>query len=277
MMYRHPWYIDVTEFGADDFCFAIIGAFQHTEEEKHAIIVADSSIQDPKETSRTEARDQKAETPPRSVAEVAEQRRPFVTLQMTDRQTPEGRRIYKVRGKAVNCALCEKTIPVGADVTKGVAGDSWAPVCYACRPLFYAETEPQKQAGIDRGGLDVWAIVELMGRQKIAGKISEQVIAGQPLLRVDVPAVAGETAFTCFYSGRALYAITPVAEEIAIAAARQIKKDPIVVWGVRTAEIESGDTGLHLPSQYDPMDYEPPDPDPDHDCYGPPEDDEPWV
>ena len=37
-----------------------------------------------------------------------------------------------------------------------------------------------------------WAIVEMMGHVKLAGLISEQVIAGGKLLRVDVPAVPEE-------------------------------------------------------------------------------------
>lgn len=34
---------------------------------------------------------------------------------------------------------------------------------------------------------DQWAVVELMGRQRIAGKVTERVIAGSGFLQVDVP------------------------------------------------------------------------------------------
>ena len=38
----------------------------------------------------------------------------------------------------------------------------------------------------DAGKKEFWAIVELMGHQRIAGKVSEETIGGAALLRVDV-------------------------------------------------------------------------------------------
>lgn len=35
----------------------------------------------------------------------------------------------------------------------------------------------------------LWAIIELMGHQRIAGAISQDLTAGAPLVRIDVPAV----------------------------------------------------------------------------------------
>lgn len=62
-------------------------------------------------------------------------------LQMTKRQTSEGRRVYRIKGKAHKCALCKDQILVGTLVTKGVAGNSWAPVCGVCRPIEQAEID----------------------------------------------------------------------------------------------------------------------------------------
>lgn len=201
-----------------------------------------------------------------------------MALQMTDRIARNGRRIYKVRENAVSCALCECTIPIGTEITKGIAGDSWAHVCQTCRPIEPSEPEsaPNPSPFSHKTSETIqdfatWAIVELMGRQKIAGKVSEKVVAGQPLLRIDVPAVGDEAAFTRFYSGRALYAITPVAESIAIAAAHKIKKDPIVVWGVRTPELEAGEPADY--GEYDPQDT---DVGPVDDEWGGDEDDVGW-
>ena len=60
--------------------------------------------------------------------------------------------------------------------------------------------------------LDTWAVCELFGHAKIAGRVSEHTIAGGAFLRVDVPAVDGangQQAFTRFFGVGAVYAITP--------------------------------------------------------------------
>ncbi len=62
-----------------------------------------------------------------------------------------------------------------------------------------------------------YAIVELMGRNVIAGYVSEQTIAGVAMLRIDVPAVGEIEKYTKFVSGGAIYGITPTTQEIAAA------------------------------------------------------------
>lgn len=58
-----------------------------------------------------------------------------------------------------------------------------------------------------------WAILELMGHRKIAGRVSEQLVAGAPMIRVDIPNGDGFT--TQFYAPGALYALTPTTEQTA--------------------------------------------------------------
>jgi hypothetical protein len=77
---------------------------------------------------------------------------------------------------------------------------------------------------------DTFAIVDLFGHAKIAGRVSEQVIAGTTMLRVDVPSVGDTPAFTRYYGGAAVYSITPVSEEIAKAAAERLQERPVTVW-----------------------------------------------
>ncbi len=72
-----------------------------------------------------------------------------------------------------------------------------------------------------------WAIVELMGRNVIAGRISEEVIAGVAMLRVDVPACEEQPEYTKFYSGAAVYGITPTDEETATRAINRLRIAPI--------------------------------------------------
>jgi hypothetical protein len=62
---------------------------------------------------------------------------------------------------------------------------------------------------------DCFCIVEVMGRKVVAGRVTEQVIAGQGFIRVDVPATADQPAFTQMFGPGSIYAITPTTEEIA--------------------------------------------------------------
>jgi hypothetical protein len=77
-----------------------------------------------------------------------------------------------------------------------------------------------------------WAIVELMGRQKYAGHVVEQTIAGVAFLRLDVPDIPllELPAFTKLFGSQSIYAITPVAEEIARHLAAKLGHTPVTVW-----------------------------------------------
>lgn len=72
-----------------------------------------------------------------------------------------------------------------------------------------------------------WAIVELMGHQKIVGLATEAAIAGAALLRVDVPAVDDKPAYTRFYGASAIYSINPVTEEIARHLVKTYRPEPV--------------------------------------------------
>ena len=55
-------------------------------------------------------------------------------------------------------------------------------------------------------------LIELLGHNRTAGKLTEVHLGNQTLLRVDVPAVGNKFAFTKFYGVGAVYAITVVDE-----------------------------------------------------------------
>lgn len=74
---------------------------------------------------------------------------------------------------------------------------------------------------------DQWALVELFGHQKIVGRVTEATFAGGAFIRVDVPKVEEEEAFTRFYGPAAIYSINPIAEEIALQLARQFRNVPV--------------------------------------------------
>lgn len=100
-----------------------------------------------------------------------------------------------------------------------------------------------------------WANVELMGHQRVVGRCSEQAIAGTNMLRVDVPL----DAITCkcpmrdtgihdllcpvvdergkfttqYFSGGAIYRITPVSEAVARKLCAGLRQDPPFVWELK--------------------------------------------
>lgn len=66
------------------------------------------------------------------------------------------------------------------------------------------------------GNFESWALVELFGRNRIVGKVTEQSIGGCAFVRVDVPAHGNEPAYTKFYGNGAIYAMSPVTEQAAM-------------------------------------------------------------
>ncbi|MGB6113519.1 MAG: hypothetical protein WBF97_00330 [Comamonas sp.] len=99
-----------------------------------------------------------------------------------------------------------------------------------------------------------FAIVELFGHARIAGRISEQVFGGTALVRVDVPEVSfverpfGQPerivtvpAHTRSFGGSAIYSINWVDEAAAKLAAQSIKHRPIQAYGLVTTLREMTD------------------------------------
>lgn len=79
---------------------------------------------------------------------------------------------------------------------------------------------------------DLWCIVELFGHTQIAGKCTEQNIAGTNMLRVDVPETKTNGSFTRFIGSGAIYAINPVTEEVARMQAEILNVKPIEAWSI---------------------------------------------
>jgi len=61
-----------------------------------------------------------------------------------------------------------------------------------------------------------WAIVEIFGRIKRAGRISEETRFGAALLRIDIPVgESGEDFVTEYRGGSAIFALRPTTEDVA--------------------------------------------------------------
>lgn len=92
-----------------------------------------------------------------------------------------------------------------------------------------------------------WALVEVMGHLRLAGRVSEQVLAGASFVRVDIPAVDGKQPFTRLFGASAIYSVTIVDEETAKLAAAQLRTAPMDEWSARRllerlpAQVEADD------------------------------------
>lgn len=70
---------------------------------------------------------------------------------------------------------------------------------------------------------EAWAVVELLGHRQIAGRVTEESIAGTNMLRVDVPELSAERpGHTKYFGGGSIYAIHPCSEELARQAAARL-------------------------------------------------------
>jgi hypothetical protein len=100
-----------------------------------------------------------------------------------------------------------------------------------------------------KGFETTWAVVELMGHRKIAGQVSETVVGGTSIMRVDVPTSDGKASTTQFYGWQSLYCLTPVTEEIARAYSIRNQPQPVTPWELPTALPKPAGDGLGHPSE----------------------------
>lgn len=104
-----------------------------------------------------------------------------------------------------------------------------------------------------------WAIVEVMGHVEYAGYVSSENIAGTPMLRIDVPKTSNYEAFTKYIAPNALYGISPVSEETAIARAESIRATPVSIWSVENEMMKRlKEKGLMIEGPQDQNDDEMP-------------------
>lgn len=78
----------------------------------------------------------------------------------------------------------------------------------------------------DETRFEQWAICELVGHVRLAGRLTEETLFGATLGRIDIPTDDGEF-LTQYFGGRSVYRITPVSEEAARQVARSARPAPI--------------------------------------------------
>jgi hypothetical protein len=102
-----------------------------------------------------------------------------------------------------------------------------------------------------------WALVEIFGHQQIAGHVSSQTVGGQAFVRIDVPQTSKQAAWSKLYGSGAIYAITPMAEDLVKLKAESIQAAPLNAWDL-PEEWRKKLRGLPSP-QGDDDDYDEPD------------------
>lgn len=70
-----------------------------------------------------------------------------------------------------------------------------------------------------------WAIVDLFGHQRVAGRVTEQQLGGETFIRVDIP--KGEGFYTRMFGKGAIYGISLVDEAIAREVAKNREPEPV--------------------------------------------------
>lgn len=89
---------------------------------------------------------------------------------------------------------------------------------------------------------DCWAILELFGHVRLAGRVTEASIGGCSFLRVDVPEREGEgegVKFTRYFGNGAIYSMTPVTEEVARRVGDGNAAAPVKPWEMPKAALPS--------------------------------------
>lgn len=106
----------------------------------------------------------------------------------------------------------------------------------------------KREDNMEQEKFDLWCVVELFGHSRIAGRCTEQNVAGTNMLRVDVPDTSNQPGFTRFLSSGAIYAINPVSEEVARQMAENLQIQPVNIWDVnhlvdqKLKSLQSGDS-----------------------------------
>lgn len=88
----------------------------------------------------------------------------------------------------------------------------------------------------DKTGYDGWAILELMGHVRLAGRVTEESHFGVALGRIDIPSGL-DTFTTQYFGGSSIYRLTPVSEQVARIVSAQNQPAPVHRWELPLAAL----------------------------------------
>jgi hypothetical protein len=94
--------------------------------------------------------------------------------------------------------------------------------------------------------LETWAILEIMGHKRYAGHLREESVAGVAMFRLDIPEIRQLSpigdgqgrvipAWSKYFAAGAVYAITPVPEDVARRIALYESEEPVPGYQLETA------------------------------------------
>lgn len=86
-----------------------------------------------------------------------------------------------------------------------------------------------------------WAIIEITGYKKLAGKVKSESLGGAPFLRIDVYSSPEKKELTQYYGPSFIYCITPVSKEVAIAFTKNNFQEPAKQWDLLPESKENND------------------------------------
>lgn len=101
--------------------------------------------------------------------------------------------------------------------------------------LFDPENQSCKGVTVMENVFEEWAILEIMGYRRLAGKVTESVIGGGNFIRIDIP-TEGDKFATQYYSPSSIYCITPTSEDIARSFAISNQPMPVNRWEFQITE-----------------------------------------
>lgn len=82
---------------------------------------------------------------------------------------------------------------------------------------------------------DTWAILELMGHVRLAGRVTEEERFGAKMGRIDIPHDEGDGFTTQYFGGGSIYRLTACTEEAARLVAKQTQPEPVHRWELPVA------------------------------------------
>jgi hypothetical protein len=86
----------------------------------------------------------------------------------------------------------------------------------------------------DKKPFDQYAILELMGKLRLGGRVLEEQVFGISMIRLDIPKDKDFKEYhTRYFHPNALYGITPVSKEVAYSVAEYHDVPPAQSWELR--------------------------------------------
>lgn len=97
-----------------------------------------------------------------------------------------------------------------------------------------------EQSEQSQQSFDEYAILEVMGKTRLGGRVREQTIFGVPMIRIDIPDGQGGFKATKFYHPNSLFCLTPVGEKEAVAVALYNDAPPVTRWEMSQKALPEG-------------------------------------